>query len=34
MVYSLITSPNIKSEKLHLSLGFEKIGEYHKTGYK
>ena len=34
MVYSLITSPNIKSEKLHISLGFEKIGEYHKTGYK
>lgn len=33
-VYSLITSPNTKSEKLHLSLGFKKIGEYHKTGYK
>ncbi|TKZ32515.1 GNAT family N-acetyltransferase [Brachyspira catarrhinii] len=33
-VYSLITSPNIKSEKLHLSLGFKNIGMYHNTGYK
>lgn len=33
-IYSLITSPNIKSEKLHSSLGFTKIGTYHKTGYK
>lgn len=33
-IYSLITSPNIKSEKLHSSLGFKKIGTYHKTGYK
>ena len=33
-VYSLITSPNIKSEKLHLSLGFKTVGMYHKTGFK
>ena len=33
-VYSLITSPNIKSEKLHLSLGFKAIGMYHRTGFK
>ena len=33
-VYSLITSPNIKSEKLHLSLGFKNVGMYHNTGFK
>ena len=33
-VYSLITSPNIKSEKLHLSLGFKIVGMYHRTGFK
>lgn len=33
-VYSLITSPNIKSEKLHLSFGFKNVGMYHNTGFK
>lgn len=33
-VYSLITSPNVKSEKMHLSLGFKGVGMYHKAGYK
>lgn len=33
-VYSLITSPNIKSEKLHRSLGFRNVGMYHNVGYK
>ena len=33
-IYSLITSPNIKSEKLHLSLGFKAVGMYHRTGFK
>ena len=33
-VYSLITSPNIKSEKLHLSLGFKIVGMYHRTVFK
>ena len=33
-VYSLITSPNIKSEKLHRSLGFRNVGMYRNVGYK
>lgn len=28
------TAPNIKSEKLHASLGFQLLGAYHNTGYK
>ncbi|RHJ94938.1 GNAT family N-acetyltransferase [Parabacteroides bouchesdurhonensis] len=33
-VYGLVTIPNVKSEKLHLSLGFKCAGTYHNTGYK
>lgn len=33
-VYGIVTMPNEKSEKLHLSMGFARIGTYHKTGYK
>jgi len=33
-VYSLVTSPNPASEKLHDSLGFRRIGAHEKTGYK
>lgn len=33
-VYGAITLPNIQSEALHKSLGFEKVGIYHNTGYK
>jgi len=33
-VYGGVTSPNIKSENLHRSLGFELLGVYHNTGYK
>lgn len=33
-VYGGVTLPNIKSEKLHLSLGFQCLGTYHKTGCK
>lgn len=33
-VYGGITSPNIKSEKLHRGFGFELLGIYHNTGYK
>lgn len=33
-VYGGVTSPNLKSEKLHKSFGFTPVGTYHKTGYK
>ena len=33
-VYGGVTSPNEKSERLHESLGFTKLGTYRKTGYK
>lgn len=33
-VYSLISTPNPRSEKLHLSMGFEWIGTHKNTGYK
>lgn len=33
-VYGGVTLPNEKSEKLHYSLGFKKIGIYNNTGYK
>ena len=33
-VYGGVTSPNVKSEKLHKSLGFSLAGTYRKTGYK
>ncbi len=33
-VYGGVSMPNEKSEKLHESLGFSRLGTYHKTGYK
>jgi phosphinothricin acetyltransferase len=33
-IYGGVTSPNEKSEKLHESFGFKKLGIYHNTGYK
>ncbi len=33
-VYGGVTLPNEKSEKLHMSLGFNKLGIYHNAGYK
>lgn len=33
-VYGGVTVPNMKSEKLHLGLGFKSLGIYHNTGYK
>lgn len=33
-VYGVVTVPNEKSEKLHMSLGFRKIGTHRKTGFK
>ncbi|MBC5689738.1 N-acetyltransferase [Mediterraneibacter sp. NSJ-55] len=33
-VYSGITVPNEKSERLHTTLGFSCLGTYHNTGYK
>ncbi|MER0285707.1 N-acetyltransferase family protein [Clostridioides difficile] len=33
-LYASITSPNIKSEKLHQRFGFKLCGIYHNTGYK
>ncbi|WP_157153530.1 GNAT family N-acetyltransferase [Brachyspira murdochii] len=33
-IYSKVTLPNEKSEKLHHSLGFNMIGTYHNVGYK
>ena len=33
-VYGCVTLPNIKSENLHKSLGFNEVGIYKNTGYK
>lgn len=33
-VYAYITVPNAKSEGLHRSMGFSKVGVYENTGYK
>lgn len=33
-VYSLISTPNPRSEKLHLDMGFELIGVHKNTGFK
>ena len=33
-VYSLVTLPNTASERLHASLGFERLGTLTNTGYK
>lgn len=33
-VYGGVTSPNKKSEALHLGMGFTKLGTYHNAGYK
>lgn len=33
-VYGGVTGHNLKSERLHVSLGFSKLGTYHKTGFK
>ena len=33
-VYSLISTPNPRSEKLHLDMGFEFIGVHKNTGFK
>ncbi len=33
-VYGCVTLPNQKSESLHESLGFARIGIYHQAGYK
>ena len=33
-VYGGVTSPNVNSEKLHEFFGFQKLGTYHRTGYK
>ena len=33
-VYSLISTPNPRSERLHLNMGFEWIGTHKNTGYK
>lgn len=33
-VYGGVTLPNPASERLHLSLGFRRLGVYHRTGYK
>lgn len=33
-VYGGVTVPNENSEKLHEQMGFQKLGVYHKTGYK
>ncbi len=33
-VYGGVTMPNEKSERLHASLGFKRLGTYHNTGYK
>lgn len=32
--YACVTTPNAKSEALHASLGFQKVGTYHQAGYK
>lgn len=33
-LYSYVTVPNIKSEKLHCKLDFKSVGKYHNTGFK
>ena len=33
-VYAGVTLPNEKSERLHQTFGFHKLGIYHNTGYK
>lgn len=33
-LYAGVTVPNAKSEALHRSIGFERLGTYHRTGYK
>ena len=33
-VYAGVTVPNVKSEALHLALGFQRSGTYRRTGYK
>ena len=33
-VYGCVTLPNEKSEGLHVSMGFERSGTFHNTGYK
>lgn len=33
-VYGGVTLPNPASERLHLGLGFARLGTYHQTGYK
>ena len=33
-VYGGVTIPNQKSERLHMALGFKRLGIYHNTGYK
>ena len=33
-VYGGVTLPNEKSERLHESMGFNRLGTYHNTGYK
>ena len=33
-VYGGVTAPNVRSERLHASLGFKLLCTYHKTGYK
>lgn len=33
-VYGVVTVPNAKSEGLHESMGFKRLGTYHNTGYK
>lgn len=33
-VYGGVTAPNEKSERLHESFGFTKLGTYHSTGFK
>lgn len=32
--YGAVALPNEKSEALHLSLGFQPLGTYHRTGFK
>ena len=33
-VYGCVTLPNEKSEGLHRTMGFQKLGTYHSAGYK
>lgn len=32
--YAIVTLPNLKSEKFHLKMGFEKVGIFENIGYK